>query len=56
MLLSGLKCLGRLERQVKFAKNRCCKIKPVAVTTVLFINDNSIIFSSTAKLTEAPSR
>ena len=31
MFLSGLKCLGRLERQVKFAKNRCCKIKPVAV-------------------------
>ena len=31
MFLSGLKCLSRLERQVKFAKNRCCKIKPVAV-------------------------
>ena len=31
MFLSGLKCLRRLERQVKFAKNRCCKIKPVAV-------------------------
>ena len=33
MFLSGLKCLSRLERQVKFAKNRCCKIKPVAVTS-----------------------
>ena len=31
MFLSGLKYLRRLERQVKFAKNRCCKIKPVAV-------------------------
>ena len=31
MFLSDLKCLRRLERQVKFAKNRCCKIKPVAV-------------------------
>ena len=31
MFLSGLKRLRRLERQVKFAKNRCCKIKPVAV-------------------------
>ena len=31
MFLSHLKCLRRLERQVKFAKNRCCKIKPVAV-------------------------
>ena len=39
MFLSGLKCLSRLERQVKFAKNRCCKIKPVAVTTY-FINLN----------------
>ena len=33
MFLSGLKYLRRLERQVKFAKNRCCKIKPVAVLT-----------------------
>ena len=33
MFLSGLKYLRRLERQVKFAKNRCCKIKPVAVHT-----------------------
>ena len=33
MFLSGLKYLRRLERQVKFAKNRCCKIKPVAVKT-----------------------
>ena len=32
MFLSDLKCLRRLERQVKFAKNRCCKIKPVAVS------------------------
>ena len=31
MFLSGLKYLRRLERQVKFANNRCCKIKPVAV-------------------------
>ena len=35
MFLSGLKYLKRLERQVKFAKNRCCKIKPVAVLSEL---------------------
>ena len=36
MFLSGLKCLRRLERQVKFAKNRCCKIKPVAVSCYFY--------------------
>ena len=40
MFLSGLKCLSRLERQVKFAKNRCCKIKPVAVITYLKFYEN----------------
>ena len=37
MFLSGLKCLRRLERQVKFARNRFCKIKPVAVITVIIM-------------------
>ena len=42
MFLSGLKYLRRLERQVKFAKNRCCKIKPVAV--IVGQPDVSLIF------------
>ena len=41
MFLSGLKCLSRLERQVKFAKNRCCKIKPVAVVFFFDIREIS---------------
>ena len=41
MFLSGLKCLSRLERQVKFAKNRCCKIKPVAVYNLFKITKES---------------
>ena len=40
MFLSGLKYLRRLERQVKFAKNRCCKIKPVAVR-IKFYSQNT---------------
>ena len=46
MFLSGLKCLSRLERQVKFAKNRCCKIKPAkfVITSIRSAQNQRIVY------------